>query len=229
MRVERASRVADAAPAATTRRAVHPALAWAGIIGPILFTVTFLAQEAFRRADFDWVALPVSALEVGPAGWVQQINFVVFGVLTIAYAVGMHRGMRPTRGGWAGPALLLLTAVGLLIAGAVPLREDAAHVIYTPAVHFVGGGMLFFLGTPAAFIALSLRMRRDPSWRGLAAYTLGSGLVLVGLAVAFMRLAVPDGAPLHDWAGLLQRVIVLVVIFPCRIIISARLLSIARS
>ena len=66
--------------------------AWAGIIGPALFTAAFLAQEAFRRGEYDPLAEPVSALEAGPNGWIQQINFVVFGLLTIAFAVGLHRG-----------------------------------------------------------------------------------------------------------------------------------------
>ena len=48
--------------------------AWAGILGPVLFTAGFLAQEAFRRDGYDPLAEPVSALEAGPNGWVQQTN-----------------------------------------------------------------------------------------------------------------------------------------------------------
>ena len=80
--------------------------AWAGIIGPALFTAAFLVQEVFRRGEYDPLAEPISALEAGPNGWIQQINFVVFGLLTIAFAVALHRGMRPIRAGIAGPALL---------------------------------------------------------------------------------------------------------------------------
>ena len=46
------------------------------------FTAVFLAQEALRRNEFSPVAEPISALEVGPNGWVQQLNFGVFGLLT---------------------------------------------------------------------------------------------------------------------------------------------------
>ena len=66
--------------------------------------------------------------------------------------------------------------------------------------------MIFFPGSPAALIALSLRMRHDPSWRGLAPYTLGSGLVLLALALVGMVVVRPDAAPLHVWAGLHQRI-----------------------
>lgn len=216
------------ASTATRRRSALPALAWAGIVGPVLFTVVFLAQEALRRGDFNPVAEPVSALEAGPNGWVQRLNFLVFGLLTMAHAIGLHRGMRPVRGGWAGPALLFLTGMGALVSATVPWREDAAGIAYAPVGHIVGG-MIFFLGSPAALIVLSRRMRHDSSWRSLAAYTLGSGLVLLALAVVGMVFVRPDAAPLHDWAGLHQRIMVIAVLFPCRIALGVRLLSIART
>jgi len=166
-------------------------MAWAGIVGPILFTLAFLAQEALRRGEFSPVAEPVSALEAGPNGWVQQVNFLVFGLLTMAHAIGLHRGMGPARGGWAGPALLLLTGIGALVSGVFPLREDAAGITYYSGGHLVGG-MIFFLGSPAALIVLSRRMRHDPSWRGLAPYTLCSGLVLLALAAVGMVFVNPS-------------------------------------
>jgi hypothetical protein len=216
------------APAATRRRSALPALAWAGIVAPVLFTATFLAQEALRRDEFNPISEPVSALEAGPNGWVQQVNFLVFGLLTMAHAIGLHRGMGPARGGWAGPALLFITGMGSLVGGTFPVYEDAVGITYAPAAHTVGG-MIFFLGSPAALIVLSLRMRHDPSWRGLAPYTLGSGLVLLALALVGMVFVRPDAAPLHEWAGLYQRIMIVAVLFPCRIALGVRLLSIART
>jgi hypothetical protein len=68
------------------RRSVIAAGAVAGIFGPILFTVTFFVQGLFQREEYDPVAEVVSALEAGSGGWVQQVNFVVFGLLTRARA-----------------------------------------------------------------------------------------------------------------------------------------------
>lgn len=77
-------------------------LAWAGILGPTLFTVTFIVL-AQSRSDYSHVADPVSALAAGPNGWIQSVNFLVFGPLTIAFAIGLHLGMAPTRGVSSGP------------------------------------------------------------------------------------------------------------------------------
>jgi hypothetical membrane protein len=217
----------SSAPRRRTRRAIHPTLAWAGIVGPMLFTAVFLAQEFSRRGEYDPMAEPVSALEAGPAGWIQQVNFLIFGVLTIAHAVGQHAGMLPMRRGVAGPVLLAITGIGALISGTFPLYEDAAGVTQFPVGHRVGG-LTFFLISPAALIVLSRSMRRDPAWRPLARYTFVSGVVLAALAVVTLVLVLPDDALLHDWAGLIQRITILAVLFPCRIILSIRLLSMAR-
>jgi hypothetical membrane protein len=200
--------------------------AWAGIIGPALFTAAFLAQEAFRRDDYDPVAEPVSALEAGPNGWVQQVNFVVFGLLTVAFAVGLHRGLRPTKAGVVGPALLLVSGVGSLLAAAFPLREDAAGVTYDPGGHRVAGFM-FFLTSAVGLIVVSRRVARDPKWRRLAKYTRVAGMVALIGFFAGPPLFMLDDAPLHDWAGLYQRVFILAVVFPCRLVLSLKLLRVA--
>lgn len=201
---------------------------WAGAIGPVLFTAVFVGQELVRREEYDAVAETVSALEAGPHGWVQQVNFVVFGVLTCAFALGLLRGVAP-RGpvSWAGSVLLFISGVGLLLAAAFPLREDEDGVTYDPGGHVIAG-MTFFLGSALGLVVLSRQLRGDDRWRDLSPYTLACG-VLALLAFAGMgTLVIPDDAPLHDWAGLVQRLLIVLVIFPCRVVLSLRLLALAR-
>lgn len=76
-------------------------------------------------------------------------------------------------------------------------------------------------------IVISLRMRGDPRWRGLATYTLVSGIALAIMWVGFGVLVAPDDAALHAWAGLYQRVL-LAVWFPAMIALALRLLRVAR-
>ena len=98
----------------------------AGIVGPVLFTATFLVQEQFRRGEYSPIAEPVSVLEAGPNGWIQQLNFVVFAVLLFAFVVGLHYGVRPSRFGITGPAIMAWGGVGLVLAAVFPLREVLA-------------------------------------------------------------------------------------------------------
>jgi hypothetical membrane protein len=197
-------------------------LAWAGIIGPVLFTATFIGQELFRTDEYNPLVETVSALEAGPNGWIQQVNFVIFGLLTIAFAVGLHRGLRRTRFGLLGPALLCTSGIGLLLAAAFPLKEDAAGVTYDPGGHMIAG-FTFFLTSAVGLIAVSRRLARDPGWRNLARYSLAAGVIgLLGF-VAMGVLVMADDAPLHEWAGLAQRALIILVLFPCRVVLSLRL------
>jgi len=202
-------------------------LAWAGIIGPVLFTATFVAQEALRTDEYNPLAETVSALEAGPNGWVQQVNFIVFGLLTIAFAVGLNLGLRRTRFGLLGPALLFTSGIGLLLAAGFPLKEDAAGVTYDPGGH-MAAGLIFFLTSAVGLIALSRRLARDPSWRSLATYSLAAGVVSLLGFVAMGILVMPDDAPLHDWAGLAQRMLIVLALFPCRVVLSMRLLRVTK-
>jgi len=208
------------------RRSVISVLATAGIVGPIIFVLIVIVQSLLHP-DYSQLKLPISALAAWPGGWVQSVNFVVFGLLTIAFALGLHLGMGPSRAGMIGPALLTLSGVGLMIAGAFPWREVEGDFV-VPAAHLLGGALLAFLGTGSGFIVLSRRMAADSRWRGVATYALASGIAIVILFVATFALVLSSGAPLHSMGGLVQRV-TLLVWFPCTVVLALRLLRVARA
>jgi hypothetical membrane protein len=116
-------------------------LAAAGICAPILFALGFVMQGFLRtdlRLGYNPIAQEVSDLTAGPLGWVQQVNFLVFGLLIIAFGVGLSRGVRKASPWMVGPALLGWNGLELIIAGIFPRREDAAGHIYDPlGVHMM--------------------------------------------------------------------------------------------
>lgn len=215
------SREISSTPSALMRWA-----AMAGIAGPVVFTLGFLGQEQLRRGEYDPLSEVVSALAAGDHGWIQQVNFVVLGVLTMIFAVGLHRGLAAGRAGIVGPVALFISGAANLLGVIFPLREDAAGVTYDPGGHQVAG-TIFFASSFIALIALSRRCAADPRWRNLAGWVMVAG-VLAALSFPFMGvLVIPDDAPLHDWAGLAQRMIVLAFLFPARIALAVRLLRIS--
>lgn len=200
--------------------------ALAGIAGPLLFSIAFLAQNLLRSDD-DAVAEPVSALEAGDLGWVQQVNFVVFGALMLVFAMALHRTLS-SDAGRLGASLLAVSACGLFMAAAFPLREDSDGEVYDPGYHFYSG-VTFFLGSALALLVLSRAFARDPHWHSLSTYALVAGLFAIAGFVLLGRFAIPDDAPLHDVAGLLQRAVILLVTFPCLVAIGHRLRRISRA
>jgi len=208
-----------------TRRGVVAALAVSGIVAPVVFTVLVIVQGVLQPA-YSHVALPISALAAWPKGWIQDVNFFVLGFLMIAYAVGLHLGVRPGRGGMIGPAILVLSGVGLEVAGAFPWRDVGGS--YVVPVGHVLGALMSFLGAGLGLIVMSRRMAGDPAWRGVASYALVTGVAIIVVFVAFGRFVRPPGAPLHAWAGIVQRLMVTLWL-TCTVVLSHRLLRVART
>ena len=201
-------------------RSVMAALAAAGIAGPVIFAVVALVQSMLRL-EHSLVADPISALAAGPSGWVQDVNFLVFGSLMIAYAIGLHLGVRPTRWGMVGLTFLVLSGVGLVWAGLFP-ATDATGAFQDDRVLHIVAFPTTFLGAGIGLIVVSRRMAGDPRWRSVATYALATGIAVLVLLLAGGGLVRAPGAPLHPWWGLFQWVL-LAVWFPCTVFLALRL------
>lgn len=194
-----------------------------GLLGPVLFTVTWVAQELSRVEEYSPLKEPVSALAAGPHGWIQSVNFAVFGVLTLVFAVGLYRATRSSLAGVVGSGWFLVSGIGLLMAAAFPLREDAAGVTYDPGGHAYAG-MTFFVSSALGLVVISFVLARREGHRLLAIAVRVAGILMLLSNPVMGILVIPDDAPLHDWAGLAQRIIVLGLLFPARMALSHRLL-----
>lgn len=120
--------------------------------------------------------------------------------------------------------MLLVGGCGVVWAGIFPWRMvDGVPTETTP--HVIGA-VVTFAATGLAFIVFSRRMIADPRWRDLAAYTRFTGIAVLLLFVVVGFCAINDGALLHAWAGLLQRVLCAVWLC-CLIVLALRLRRVA--
>ena len=206
-----------------TRLPLKP-LAFAGIVGPIGFIVVVVIQGRMQP-DYSHISMPISALAAWPAGWIQNVNFFVFATLMAAFAIGVNDAIRPTRFGFLGIALLLANAVGLFMAGLFPWINVNGVPTETP--QHVVAAVLTFSSASIGLAVLSRRMKADPRWRDLSAYVFGTGLVMLALFIAVGGFAIDEGTPLHRWAGLLQRALVMVWC-TCLFVVARRALRVAR-
>src|SRR5262245_16201364 len=179
-------------------------LALAGIVAPVLFTALVILQGRLIPA-YSHVRLPISALAAWPTGWIQNVNFLAVGGLAIVFSYVLHRTIQPARrGAWAFP-LLVAGGSGIVAAGLFPwVMIDG---IPTETAGPVAAAVPAFAASGLGWLALSRRMRGDDRWRDLATYTMVTGTAMLLLFVAVGFFAIEDGAPLHPWAGLLQRVL----------------------
>lgn len=178
-----------------------------GIAGPIWFATLVLAQGVLHP-DYSHIKLPISALAAWPMGWIQNLNFYVSGVFDVTFITALDRAVGPTPRGRVGSALLIIGGMALAMTGLFPWKMIAGVLIEPPA--HAATAITTFAFTGIGMIVFSRRMNADDRWRGLSAYTMWSGVSVVILFVVVGFFAVDGGAPLHEWTGLIQRVLVVV-------------------
>jgi hypothetical membrane protein len=187
-----------------------------GVIAGPLFVVTFVV-EGVTRAGYDPLRHPVSSLALGGWGWTQTANFIVAGLLTLAFAAGLRRAFRPPKGSTWGPLLVGVWAIGLLGAGVFVTDPVSGYPPGSPdrALGYSWHGALHDLFSLLGFVALAAacfvfgRRFAGRGKRGWALYSAVSGGVFAVLFVlSSAGFAQVEG--LLDLAGLLQRVAVAV-------------------
>ncbi len=190
---------------ATGRRQLTRLLVSCGLFAGPLFVVAFLVQGAVKGSGYDALRHPVSSLALGANGWVQTANFLVAGLLTVAFAVGLWRsGLR------LGGVLIGVWGVGLIGAGLFVTDPVSGFPVGTPAtIEYTTIGALHDGFSVPAFLALAAAqvvLSRGQGWRWQT-YSLLSATAFV---VCFLLASSGFGqtASLVDVAGLFQRLAV---------------------
>jgi hypothetical membrane protein len=166
-------------------------LGWGVVAGP--FYLVFGLALALTRPGFDLRRDALSLLLIGDVGWLQWLNLVLSGLMTVVAAIGLLR--TPD---WSRTAAALVGLYGACLVLSAVFPPDATKDFppgagggqFTTAglLHFVFGGVGFLSIGVAAIIAGSwLGRRRGGLWSRLAgvvvivAFVAGGALAAVGL------------------------------------------------
>jgi Protein of unknown function (DUF998) len=192
--------------------AARPRLLTCGLLAGPLFVVAFFV-EGVVRDGYDPMRHPVSSLALGPGGWQQVLTFVVCGILTVGFALGLRQSLRPGPGACFGPLLVGVWGVGLIGAGLFatdPVSGYPAGTPPKPAAYSWHGFLHDMVFSLPAFAAMAAAMvvlgyaflrRRSPGW---AVYSLLSAFVFLALFL-MAGVGFDQNATLVDTAGLWQR------------------------
>jgi hypothetical membrane protein len=174
-------------------------------LGPVLFLAVSTAL-GLLDPDFDIMTEPVSALAWGPLGWVQTANFYALGAATIAFAIGLYRGLEGC--GRLGAAILLsISGLALIVAGIFKGTPPGAEPTPSGLIH----GMAFFwtfIPLPTAYALAALRLKVERGWGAHAVYSAAMPSVVFGLVVIYGVLGSDPGDPLFSVGGILNRVLI---------------------
>jgi len=186
-----------------------------GAIGPLFFVIVLLIEGATRPGYSAWHNYG-SSLSLGPGGWVQIANFIVCGLLTFCFAIGLRQVFRTGKGAVWGPVLLGVFGVSLIVAGIFVTDPGMG---YPPGTHSSGpqtlhgtihgvNAILAFGSLAAACFVLSRRFVGDPNWKGWALYSLVTGVLVVVTFIAATAVSAMDESGVFPGSptGLIQRI-----------------------
>jgi hypothetical protein len=171
-------------------------LGYGVVAGPLYLLV--VTAQTFTRDGFDPTRHPASVLVNGTLGWIQVVNFLVTGAMTIAAAIGVYRATRPGRAAAWAAWLIGGYGAGLIAAGVFradpmpgfpPGTTDEVTISWHGVAHLLSGTVGFACLISACLVLGQWFARREE--RGWAWY---SRITAVLFAVGFAALSSGSGA-----------------------------------
>jgi len=173
------------------------ALLACGIVaGPIYMIIGII--QILIRPGFDVTRHALSLMSNGDLGWIQIGNFILTGILVIAFALGIRKALAGGKGGTWGALLIGIYGLGMIGAGIFkadpglgfpPGTPVDAHGISTSGLmHFVCGGIGFYAVIAACFVfARRFSSQGLSSWKW---FSIATGLIFFA---AFFGIASGSG------------------------------------
>jgi hypothetical membrane protein len=182
-----------------------------GAIGPVLFWLVVIV-DGFTEPGYDARKAFISELALGDHGWVQSANFVVVGLLMLAFAVGLRQFFSTGRASVFGPILVGTFGLGLVASGTFttdptnyPAGADTTTVTAHGMVHSIAF-LIIIVSVIAGFFVFARRFRQEPAWQGYGLYSVITGVLVPALLAVF----IVWGGPGQPFLGLIQRALVAV-------------------
>mgnify|MGYP004417259097 CR=1 FL=1 len=160
----------------------------AGIIAGVL-VMTLSLSLAYLSEGFDISRHANSQLVLGEWGWLQTINFIMYGILVTIASIGMHQVMGGKPGGTWAPLLMAIYGIGGFIVGLAPtdpafgfppgsdvIFKGYDHISLSAQIHGIAGGIAFTAMALASLVfARYFTAAKDYLWTGLS--------LIIGLSV----------------------------------------------
>jgi len=174
-----------------------------GVIGPILFA-TLVIVNGVVYDGYSHVSQKISELggEGAEYAILQNVNFVMIGVLTLGLSWALARVLGPP---YVGPALIGLFGLFSSIAnGLLPCDVGCNGETTVGLLHNVTG-LSGFIAAIVGMFVLARRWREDPAWQSHALFTKrAASVAMVGL----VWFVITQAADIQSLAGVAQRTFV---------------------
>jgi hypothetical membrane protein len=187
---------------------------WYGVVSSGLFIVAVYI-EGEQRSDYDAKQQSISALSLGSRGWVQMLNFIIFGVNVLSTVTAWRNILVGRRRAMAFPILIALTGMSLIICGIIPQDPAPGYDPHSLALEdptLRGAIHLLFaavgaLSSVAGLLVMAWYFSGDPIWYGWNVYSV---LMAVAMAACVTLYAIWSTAS-TGYAGIFERLGLMVI------------------
>ena len=178
-----------------------------------LFLLATLAQGC-ARADYDAWHQAVSALSLGPTGWVQDLAFMLLGLAIVATVPAWRRILAGGKGATAYPVLLALTGSSLMAVGFFPQDPAPGYdpemlgrtlPTATGLIHLALAGVAASSSAASLFVMAS-RFSTTPGWNRWSFPTRVAGALTVACVIVYAVWSVQPAG----FAGTFERLVIVI-------------------
>ena len=163
-----------------------------GVVGTVLFPIIYLI-EGVARPGFDAWQQTISALSLGPGGWIQQLNFALCGVSVLWLAYVWRRILA---GGVCATWYPIIRGIeGLGLIAIAIFTQDPLH---TAILIVIVNAMCFGL------FVIARRFWKNPDFRGWTTFSVICGLWPM-VVMPIYGVALNTHSMLNGYAGLFER------------------------
>ena len=210
----------SASLAGAARWSVTRALLAFGAAGPVVF-LAVATLAGLVRPDYEFRTRLISDLAVGANGWLMTLDFFMFGLSIVAFALGLFRALK--RHTFVGTFLLLVVGGGIFASGLYPTDLKGAAVTDAGTIHN-NLFLLVFLTFLIAYPFVAFALGKEGGLRGSAIGLALLPFAVLALLVVFIGFGSDPGDPLYAGAGLIQRLLIIVA-FGWMTVVGRRLAS----
>ena len=163
-----------------------------GVAGTVLFPVIYVLEGA-TRPGYDAWRQTISALTMGPGGWIQQLDFALCGVSVLWMAFVWRKILKGGVCATWYPIIRGIEGLGLIAIAIV--TQDPLHTIF---LIVIVNAMCFGL------FVIARRFWKQPLWRGWATFSVACGLWPM-VVMPIFGVALNTHGVLSGYAGLFER------------------------
>ena len=141
--------------------------------GGVLFVLTFLVLGALAP-NYDTLRETISTLEFTALGLAQRINFLIFGLMLMTFALALRRELGAGRGAILIPTFQFLSGVG--VAGDAIFIHEPLHLVCD---------LITFNSALLVLLLFARRFSSDSRWEGWTTYSILTALLMMAFLTAF--------------------------------------------